>query len=130
MPIDTGFHQKPFKVAVRAVKLMTGPSAALPVKTVLPRDTYVTVLAQTSDWYRVALPDDRQGYLPREKLAPLSPSGRVVELDTGTVIRAGVHADALPVAELSEKSRARLLARFATSRYVVTETGTAGWLVN
>lgn len=127
VPIDTGFQQKPFRVRIKRTDLRTGPSTALPARTALVRETYVKVLGQSNDWYRIALPDEREGYLPKKHLEPLS-SGRETTLDSARVLRSTIRPDAIPVATLEEDSRVEVLARFEDNMFVKTEKGKAGWL--
>lgn len=129
VPIDTGFQQKPFKVRTKTSDLRTGPSTVLPVKTSLTKEAYVTVLGQSSDWYRIALPDEREGYLPKKHLEPLS-EGRKTRLDSATVLRSTIRPDAIPVATLEEDSAIEVLAQFEDQMFVKTEKGKAGWVYN
>lgn len=129
LPIDTGFHQKPFKVRPKTIALRSGPSAKLPVKADLEKDTYVTVLGQTNDWYRIALPDDTEGYLLKRHVVPLS-EGRIATLDTTAVLLSAIRPDAIPVATLQEDTTVEILAHFGNYTFVQTEKGNAGWLTN
>ena len=127
LPIDTGFHQKPFKVLQKKIALMSGPSTKLPVKTSLERDTYVTIIGQSRDWFRIALPDNTEGYLLKNQVVPLT-AGQQTKLDTTHVLLSAIHPDAIPVAVLKKDTAVEILARFREYNYVITEKGKAGWL--
>lgn len=127
--VDTSFVQQPFKVRTRNAALRTGPSAGLPAKAKLGRDTYVTVIGQSRDWYRIALPDDTEGFLQKKHLVPLA-GGRLIKLDTTGVLLSEIHPDAVPVATLQENTAVEILAQFEGYRFVRTDQGTAGWLFN
>jgi murein DD-endopeptidase MepM/ murein hydrolase activator NlpD len=127
LPVDTGFQQKPFKTRGKKTKLRTGPSEKLAVRSGLPADTYVTVVAQSNEWYRVALPDDKQGFVLKKQLVPFD-KGRRVTLDTAKVLLSETQPDAVPVAILEKNTSIEILAHFFTYAYVQTETGKAGWL--
>ncbi|MEX2232777.1 MAG: M23 family metallopeptidase [Cyclobacteriaceae bacterium] len=129
LPIDTGFQQKPFKVLQEKIALMSGPSTKLPVKTSLERDTYVTVIGQSHDWFRIALPDNTEGYLLKKQVAPLS-GGTQIKLDTTHVLLSAISPDAIPVAVLKKDTAVEILARFEGYNFVITEKGKAGWLYN
>lgn len=128
VPIDTGFHQKPFKTRTRKTNLMAGPSVKFPVKESLGPGTYVTVIGQCRNWYRISLPDETEGYLLKRHLAPLS-TGTSVMLDTAVVLRSELHDDAVPVTELVKNTGVEILARFGHHQYIVTDQGKAGWLM-
>jgi pilus assembly protein CpaB len=50
-------------VAVDAANVRAGPALAAPVVTVVPYGTALPVVGQEKDWYRVRLPDGREGYV-------------------------------------------------------------------
>jgi murein DD-endopeptidase MepM/ murein hydrolase activator NlpD len=129
LSIDTAFRQSPFKIAGKKVTLRTGPSLKLPAKTVLQKDTYVTVIGQTHDWYRIALPNSTEGYLLKQHVAPLS-DGKLLKLDTTAVLLSGLRPDAVPVETLAEDTAVEVLAHFNDYNFVVTDKGKAGWLFN
>lgn len=127
VPVDTGFVQKPYKVRQKNIVLRTGPSARLPARTSLEKDTYLTVIGQSREWYRVALPDETQGYLLKRQVAPLD-DGKRVTLDTPGILLSGIRPDAVPVAILKEDTAVEVLAQFKNYAFVKTEKGKAGWL--
>jgi murein DD-endopeptidase MepM/ murein hydrolase activator NlpD len=127
LPVDTGFHQKPFRIRTKSAELRSGPAANLPVRTSLGRNTYVKVIGQTNDWYRVLLPDDKQGFLLKKQLAPLE-NGKQTRLDTASLLFSTIHEDAIPVASLKEDTTVEVLARFQDYDFVLTANGIAGWL--
>lgn len=129
LPIDTGFQQKPFEVRVKRAELMTGPSQNLSVKASLLKDTYVKVIGQSHDWYRITLPDETEGFVLKDKLSPLA-GGRLSKLDTVRVLLSAIHPDAIPVKVLQPNTPVEILAHFQDYQFVVTDQGNAGWLLN
>jgi murein DD-endopeptidase MepM/ murein hydrolase activator NlpD len=129
LPIDTGFQQKPFKVHVKRTDLMTGPSKQLSVKSALIKDTYVTVIGQSHDWFRITLPDDTQGFVLKNQVSPLA-GGTLSKLDTVRVLLSEIHPDAIPVTMLKPNTPVEILARFQDYQFVVTDEGKTGWLLN
>jgi SH3-like domain-containing protein len=129
LPIDTGFHQKPFKVRSKMVNLMAGPSAKMKIKSKLNKNTYLTVIGQSHDWYRISLPDFTEGFILKDQLEPLR-AGTISKLDSAQVLLSEIRADAVPVARLDKNSSVEVLATFQNFSFVKTENGIAGWLYN
>jgi hypothetical protein len=127
LSVDTAFLQKPFKVRSKNTTLRTGPSSRLPAKAALQKDTYLTAIGQSDDWYRVALPDETEGYVLKKHVVPLS-EGKLIRLDTTEVLLSAIRRDAVPVATLTEDTAVEILARFENYNFVKTEKGKAGWL--
>jgi murein DD-endopeptidase MepM/ murein hydrolase activator NlpD len=127
LPIDTGFQQKPFRISPKKIMLMTGPSSRLAAKTYLEKDTYVTVIGQSHDWYRISLPDDTEGFVLKKHLASLD-AGKVITVDSSRVILSKIHPEGLPVMTLAKGTAIEILARFQRWNFVKTADGTAGWL--
>ncbi len=129
LEVDTAFHRQPLKVRSAQVRLMAGPSSRVAVKASLQKDTYVTAIGQSSDWYRIALPDDTQGYVLKKSVVPLA-GGNVIKLDSARILLSEIRQDAIPIATLQENTSVELLARFDHFEFVRTEKGKAGWLYN
>lgn len=129
LSVDTAFIQQPFKVRRKSTTLRTGPSSRLPARVALQKDTYVTVIGQSDDWYRIALPNETEGYLLKKHVMPLS-EGKLMKLDTAGVLWSEIRPDAVPVATLGEDTAVEILARFEDYSFVKTEKGNAGWLFN
>jgi peptidoglycan LD-endopeptidase LytH len=128
LPIDTGFQQKSFKIGRPRTSLMVGPSKTLGVKSSLEKDTYVTVVGQTADWYRIALPDETQGFVLKKHVVALS-AGTSGKIDSTTLLLSDIR-NQIPIAVLKENTHVDVLARFEGYTFVVTEKGKAGWLSN
>ena len=129
IPVDTGFQQKPYKIRTKKASLFSGPSSSLSVKIPLVKDTYVTVLGQSQHWYRVALPDETEGYIEKKYVLPLA-AGTRHKLDTASVLLSNIHPQAAPVELLAENSDVEVLARFNDFSFVRSANGNAGWIVN
>ena len=129
IPVDTGFQQKQHKIRTKKASLFAGPSASLPVKVPLVKDTYVTVLGQSRDWYRIALPDETEGYIEKKYVLPLA-AGTTQKLDTASVLLSNVHPAAAPVELLAANTDVEVLARFNDFTFVRSANGNAGWVIN
>lgn len=55
-------------------KLLEGPSKSSTSITSLPSNTFVHILSASAAWYKVALPDGREGFLPSNHIRNLSNS--------------------------------------------------------
>lgn len=126
---DTTFQPVPFKVRVREVPLRVGPSLKLPARLTLMKNTYLKVVGKSRGWYRVTLPDDREGFVLKSHVTPLE-EGVLTHLDTTRVVLSEIRPDAVPVAILNPPAVVRVLARFEDYTFVMTEKGKAGWLFN
>lgn len=129
VPLDTGFQQKPLEVRIKKASLFSGPSASSPVKASLQKDTYVTVLGQSRDWYRVSLPDQIEGYVQKKHLSDLKGGGQE-KLDSTAIVLSRIHLDAVPVEVVQKASAVEVLAHFKDFTFVRTESGNAGWITN
>jgi len=129
LPIDTGFQQMPYKTRLRKVQLMAGPASKLPAKASLEKDTYVKIIGQSHDWYRISLPDETEGYVLRRQVVPLE-GGTHLKLDNAGVLLSAIRSDAIPVAVLQADTAVEILARFDDYNFVKTAEGKAGWLYN
>jgi hypothetical protein len=127
--IDTTFKCAAFKVRVKKAGMMVGPSSRMPCKIFLARDTYVTAIGQSGNWVRVALPDRSQGYILKNRLAPLA-NGTLMKIDSATMLLSEIGVDAVPVATLGENTSVEVLAHFKDYAFVRTKNGKAGWLDN
>ena len=129
VPIDTGFQQKPFKVARSKASVFFGPSSKSDVKTSIEKNTYVTILGQTDEWYRVGLPDNMEGYMQKKHVTPLT-AGTHQTLDSAAVLLTAVAADAVPIEVIEKASAVEVLAHYKDHSYVRTERGNAGWIAS
>ncbi|HEX8037855.1 MAG TPA: M23 family metallopeptidase [Chryseosolibacter sp.] len=129
LQVDTAFHRQALKVRRAEIRLMAGPSGRSMVKASLLKDTYVTVIGESHGWYRIALPDDRQGYVMKKNLIALR-GGNVIRLDSTRVLLSEIRLDAIPITTLRANSSVEVLARFDNFEFVRTEKGKAGWLYN
>lgn len=126
-PIDTGFSHKSFKILTKVAPLRFGPSKDLPVRTSLPKNTFVTVTGQNNDWYRILLPDDTQGYILKKQLVELD-KGKHALIDTSSVLLSGAVTSALTVEYLEKDTAVQVLAFFRDYSFVVTKEGQTGWV--
>lgn len=129
VPLDTGFQQKPFKVARKKTSVLFGPSSKSEVKISVEENTYVTVLGYSREWYRISLPDNTEGYIHKQNVMPLT-AGKQWTLDSTAVLLTAIADDAVQIEVLDKASAVEILAEYKDHVYVRTATGNAGWLTN
>jgi hypothetical protein len=121
---DTLFQPLPMKVAARGSKLFNGsfPKAAA---TSLARDTYVKVIAQSKDYFRVQTADAREGFVEKKSVRELQ-KGKAINVTEGWLLTAA-DSSATPVRTLTSQ-QVESLARHDDFVYVRTDDGAYGWV--
>lgn len=127
-PWDTTLREFDYRVITKNVSLKTGPSDKNDVVRVLSKDTYVQVIAQSNTWYRVLLPNKKQGFVLKDKIAPIQ-KGRRLKIKQPAVVLSEAHAEAVPLAQLQASTAVEVLAGFEKFKFVRTREGVVGWLI-
>lgn len=127
-PIDTAFRLKAYRVQPKSVALRAGPGDKRLLKEKLARDTYVQILAQSKEWYRVALADRRQGFILKSTLAPAE-KGKMFRLKSQATLLSESDAASVPLAYLDRSTAVERLAHYKNFEYVRTRAGVTGWLL-
>ncbi len=127
LPLDTAFQPKAFKVKAQLANLRAGPGTDMPALSQLEQETWVQVIARNGDWYRIVLPNQKQGYLHSSLLSPLE-NGVVQEIPAQVPLLSAIQAGAVPIEILKDSARVEVLARFENYRYVKTLQGQLGWI--
>lgn len=127
-PMDTSFQPAAYKVAAQKANLRSGPGTENPVLHPLERNTWVKVIGRNKQWYRIALPDRKQGYLHKSLLSPVE-SGRLQVLEGEKALLSDARPQAVPLKFLPDSARVEVLALFENYRYVKTPQGQLGWVI-
>lgn len=127
LPADTTFQSLVYKVGVSRLNLRSGPGEGRRVIDQLEQDTYVKIIGKSTDWYRIALPDKRQGYVFGSLIEP-AVKGTILELPQGEFLYSDADSSAIPIAFVERSADLEILARFSGFTYVKTEEGVFGWL--
>ena len=127
-PLDTSFQPEAYKVVAQKVNLRSGPGAQHIAIGQLVQETFVKVISQSGDWFRVALPDKKQGFVHKSLIAPIK-AGNELFLAEPAVVLSEARPDAVPVSFLESTKKVEVLARFGDYGYVRTEDGFVGWLL-
>ena len=127
-PLDTALMAKAFKVTASQLNLRSGPGDKHEALAQLKKNTYVRIIGHSGDWYRIALPDQREGFISKKGAAPIDKIS-TVQLAEPTPLLSEAHADAVPVAYLPAPNTLEVLAHFEGYNFVKTEDGVFGWVV-
>jgi peptidoglycan LD-endopeptidase LytH len=127
LPWDTTFSQPEHKVISQKINLRSGPGEKHKTIMSLKKDTYVRVIAQSKNWYRIALANHKQGFVYKSMISPID-KGKKLKLKQPAVLLSGVN-ESTPVTTLSSNASVQVLAHFNNYAYIKTKAGVTGWLV-
>lgn len=128
LPWDTTFSQPDFKTNVKLVSLRAGASEKHSAKMDLAKGAYLKVIAQTSDWYRVTLPDLTEGFVKKNEITSIE-KGKKARLKNRSTLYAEISEPRVPILQLKPSSTVEVLANFRGFSYVRTKDGVLGWLL-
>lgn len=126
-PLDTSFQVQAYKVDAPKINLRSGPGTNHTTLGQLKKNTWVKIISQSGDWYRIALPDKKQAYAHKKLLSPVA-GGSPLQLAKATVLLSESRPDAVPVAYLGDSSTVEVLAEFENYQYVKAGEELHGWL--
>jgi murein DD-endopeptidase MepM/ murein hydrolase activator NlpD len=110
------------------VALRSAPDGQAAPVARLSRHTPVQVLGGTADWYRVQLPDGREGYLLQEYLEKITKPVKTRVLKTDAELVEVPLPLAAPVARLRKDDQVAILGVYQMYQLVRLADGTLGWL--
>lgn len=125
--IDTAFRINVYRVARNNQKLMSGPNAKDVSIRSLNKDSYVRVIARSGDWYRVALPDHIEGYLPLRSVTAAM-SGVTKKLIADKTVTLHPRSESTIINFLPRDTPVEVLARTDGFEYVRIPNGGHGWI--
>ena len=94
----------------------------------LTDDAPLRVLASAGSWYRVALPDGTEGWVPVSSTEAASMPLRAWVATSPSVVRAGPHASAPVVADVGPGTSLPVIGSYAGFAYVLMPQGLRGWV--
>lgn len=127
-PMDTTFRPKAYKITAPKANMRSGPGKENPTLNQLEKETWVKIIARNGDWYRIALPDDRQGYLHGSLLSPVE-RGALEEVSGRKPLLSDTHPEAVPLTYVPDSASVEVLARYEKYRFVKTTQGYLGWII-
>lgn len=125
--LDTTFSVQAYRVTDKKTFMRSGPGTKQLLKETLARNSYIKILAQSKDWYRIALPDNRQGYVLKQTVG-LAAKGKSRKLKAPAVLLSESNEQSVPLAYLDKSAAVEILAVFDQYGFVRTTDGKVGWL--
>lgn len=125
--IDTNMTLQARKVRSATLNLRAGPATSAGITDRLPKNTYVLLIGKSGEWYRIMLPDRRQGYLHAEHVTPLD-EGNALLLRDSIFLLSQPHRDAIPIMRLDDPAEVYSLATYGPFHFVRTPEGLYGWV--
>lgn len=127
LPWDTTFHPLAYRVVGKTVNFRNGPGEKHELTDKLMQNTFVRVIAESSQWYRVALPDHRQGFVYKSLVGPIT-KGKKRKLKKPVTLLASTSGESVPITEIRHPS-VEVLATFQNYLFVQTKDGQLGWML-
>jgi len=122
---DTLFQSIVFRVKQKKSALYAGPVKKLPPRADLAKDTWVKVIAQSNDWYRVVTAAGREGYMEKNNITPAE-TGNRFDIKKEIFLLSEASADSAPIAVIT--GQATGLASYGNFRFVRASNGLTGWI--
>jgi peptidoglycan LD-endopeptidase LytH len=127
-PWDTTQQQYDYKVIAKNAVLRTGPIDKAAVVIALEKNNYVQIIAQSAGWFRIQLPDERQGFIEKNKITAIQ-KGKKLRIRNPMVVLSEIHPWSIPLKHLTPPTSVEILATFDKFKYVRTDDGVFGWLM-
>lgn len=127
-PWDTTLQQYDYKVITKSAALRNSPSNKATTVSPLEKDNYIQVIAQSAAWFRVRLPNQQQGFIEKNKIAPIQ-KGKRMRLINPTVMLSEIYPLQIPLEHLDVPISVEILATFDKFKFVRTRDGVFGWLM-
>src|SRR5688572_2508833 len=128
LPWDTTLTDPHYRVKVKRSFMRTGPGEKQKSLQELQSGTYLKVLAHSGNWYRVGLPNGKQGFVQNNHVENLE-KGKRHRLKKEQPLLSDIHLDSAPMSFLKPQSAVNVLAFFHDFAYVETKEGLRGWLL-
>ena len=122
---DTLFRSIVFRVDQKKGMLRTGPTTKHIVREQLTKDTYIKVIAQSKEWYRVLTASEREGFIEKNKVIAAEKGNRF-NIKKTIPLLSEANVNAVPVGTLT--GQAEGLATYKNFNFVKTPQGQSGWI--
>jgi peptidoglycan LD-endopeptidase LytH len=122
---DTLFQSIVFRVTQKSASLRSGPGKKQPAHEVLSKDSWVKVIGQSNDWYRVVTATQKEGYIEVRDITPAE-NGNRFTIKKETFLLSEASTNAVPVGTAIGKAVG--LASYNNFRFIRTENGLTGWV--
>ena len=123
-------HRWPVWVSINreSVNVRAGPGTEFTVMATVGRDELVQVEAATDGWLRVRTGNGETGFLSAALVGALQGQTQVVAEESK--LQASPEISSATLVTLQEQQSIRLLGRFGPARFVETDTGLRGWIID
>jgi len=118
------------RIAKNNVNVRLSPNTKGGTVAVVPRNTPVQVFGGTDDWFRVVLPDGRQGFLHEATLEGITKAVRNQTLKADTEVMEQPRPEAAPIALAKKDAAVAVVGVYQMYQLVRLTNGTLGWLTN
>jgi len=118
------------RVAKNKVNVRLTPSTKGSTVSIVPRHTPVQVFGGTADWFRVVLPDGRQGFLHEDTLEGITKAVRNETAKADAEIMEQPRPEGSPIGLLKKNSPVAIVGVYQMYNLVRLTDGTLGWLMN
>lgn len=125
--VDTTLSRKPYKVNTRILNVRSAPNTSGEIIDKIEKQTYLEIVGKSNDWWRIILPNQKQGYVYCRLIEPVE-NGTPGQLSHEKFLLSRPVNDAVPVRLLPGTSQIAKLAQFEGFDFVRTQEGTTGWL--
>ena len=126
-PFDTSLLAKTYKVSAPKASLRTGPGEKQEMLDQLPQNTFLKIVGQSGNWYRIQLPNQQEGFLQKKQLSATT-AGKPFKLQQQRPLLSEPTPGAVPVKWLEKETSLQALAQFQDFQYVETPDGLRGWI--
>ncbi|MBK0402180.1 M23 family metallopeptidase [Adhaeribacter sp. BT258] len=116
------------RIAGKNAVLRNSPEGKAETVAKLPKSTAVQVLAGTSSWYKVQLPNGLTGFLHKDNLETLTKPLQTKTVKTDAELTELPSLTAMPIAALKKHTSFTVLGLFEAFQLVELSDGTLGWL--
>lgn len=125
--VDTTFSSNPFKIGVKKSILRRSPDVKSDELAVLERNTFVEVLAESNDHYRVALADFNQGFVLKKDIINAD-KGEQEIIETSKQLITDIRGDQTVIKIIEPNTAVEALALSGDYKLVRTADGIQGWI--
>lgn len=116
-----------YETAVKKVRLQSAPSKKAALLAELPMNTYVYIIAQSKEWYRVRLPNELEGFIEKKHIRSQSKFNNAV-VNVSSELRSSVGNDAVLTGFVVAGTTVERLASFEDYILIRTSDHAEGWI--
>jgi peptidoglycan LD-endopeptidase LytH len=129
LAVDTSFRFLPFTIMSKNATIRKGPGEKFATLGTFDKGTYLHVIAQSRDWYRIALPDNQQGFVIKKDVAATG-KGSPSILDRPRELLTTVTNRGTVVRMLTKAANVEMIGKFDNYLRIRTLDGLEGWIEN